>query len=192
METYIQGGNQIGPIQNALITALGIAIDRTNQIIYTSDPSSNLIQEIGYPSIYSSPNPQSNYEFSMDGFGFCDQICSTTCNQISLFQNSIQIQNISISLSSCSFNNIQFSVSSNILNQPNILQNYILNQPNILQINILQKINKIFFKKKKNPRQQLAEISLFELLPEILLLFTIYLIIYTINKAYFIIFSYLE
>ena len=116
---------KIGPIQTALINSYGIAIDQKNQIIYSSDGYNNLIQEIGFPSIYPSSNPpaQSNYYFSMDGFGFCDQICSKTCNQISLFQNSIQIQNISISLSSCSFNNLQFSVSSNILNQPNILQN---------------------------------------------------------------------
>ena len=121
MTNYIPQGAQIGPIQNALMNPWGISIDRTNQIIYTSD-GAGIIQEIGYPSIYPSSNPQSNYNFSMDGFGFCDQICSTTCNQISLFQNSTQIQNISISLSSCSFNNLQFSVSSNILNQPNILQ----------------------------------------------------------------------
>ena len=116
---------RIGPIQNAGLNPNGISIDRTNQIIYTSDNSNNnLIEEIGNPSINLSSNTQSNYEFSMEGFGFCDQICSTTCNQISLFQNSIQIQNqnISISLSSCSFNNLQFSVSSDILNQPNILQ----------------------------------------------------------------------
>ena len=107
METFIPAGNKIGPIKNANISAFGISIDRTNQIIYTSD-SNNLIQRVGNPSIYPSSNPQSNYEFSMEGFGFCDQTCSTTCNQISLFQNSIQIQNISISLSSCSFNNLQF------------------------------------------------------------------------------------
>ena len=117
---------KLGPIQSAGVNAYTISIDRTNQIIYISDSISvnqysyNCLQQIGNPSITTSStilyyNNQSNYYLSMNGFGFCDQYCSAECNQISLFQNSTLIQDATISFSSCSFNNIQFSVSSNMI-----------------------------------------------------------------------------
>ena len=124
--THYLSPSQLGPIQTAGVDTSTISIDRTNQIIYISDYYSVYgytnywIQQIGNPSITPSTNNQSIYYLSMDGFGFCDQYCSAECNQISLFQNSALIQDATISFSSCSFNNLQFSVSSNMIQNGNL------------------------------------------------------------------------
>ena len=109
-------GFSYGPLSSSSLDSYSVTVDNLHGLVYVSDSTHGIIAQAGNPTIQLSTasQVQSNLTFAISGFGFCAQTCSTTCNQISLFQNSIQVPNISISLSSCSFYNLQFSVNSTI------------------------------------------------------------------------------
>ena len=111
---YAGNGNYNGALSVAKTNSYGVSIDEENNIIYIADYQNNEIRQIGYPSIQNSTSIQSEYSlnFEINGFGFCDRSDSLECNQISLFQNSTQVQNIYISILSSTFNNLHSSNST--------------------------------------------------------------------------------